>query len=145
MKALLVQPFAESTPLQRKILVLAMVLQGLLACNYHFIPMIFYRPKFYCGEGLTVSVCNELDACIETPLKFQSDYTFTSISMDFGLYCDRKQIEATILTFMMLGHFVGAFLSSYLSDLGHHKRSLLYVLMINALISGLCCLAAGLG
>lgn len=50
MKALLVTPIVESTPRQRKIIVLAMVLQALMACNYQVIPMLFYRPKFYCGD-----------------------------------------------------------------------------------------------
>lgn len=85
-----------------------------------------------------------MDACLETPLKFQSEYGFSSISLDFGLYCDRKVIEANILTLMMLGHFFGAIASAYLSDFGHRKRSVLYILLINALASGLCCLAAGL-
>ena len=89
-------------------------------------------------------MCHELDACLETPVKFHSDYAFSSISMEFGLYCDKKKDEATILTFMMVGHLVGAVASTLLSDLGHHKRSVMAVLILNALSSAICCLAAGL-
>jgi hypothetical protein len=39
-------------------------------------------------------MCHELDACLETPVKFRSDYDFSSISMEFGLYCDKKKDEA---------------------------------------------------
>jgi hypothetical protein len=53
-------------------------------------------------------MCHELDACLETPVKFRSDYAFSSISMEFGLYCDKKKDEATILTFMMVNvHRIG--------------------------------------
>ena len=64
--------------------------------------------------------------------------------MEFGLYCDKKKDEATILTFMMVGHLVGAVASTLLSDLGHHKRSVMKVLISNSIVSGICCLIAGL-
>lgn len=121
-----------------------MILQALMACNYQMIPMMFYRPKFYCSTETGPIICDELDACLYHPLKFQSDYTFSSISQEFGFYCDRKKDEATILTFMMMGHIVGGFISTWLSDLGNHKRSVMLIFIVNSLISGLSCAVGGL-
>ena len=48
MKKLLIEPFTNSTPSGRRLIALLMILQTLMACNYQIIPMIFFRPRFYC-------------------------------------------------------------------------------------------------
>lgn len=120
-----------------------MILQSVMACNYQTIPLLFYRPRFYCQDPSGIVECNELDACMQSPLIYKSDYAFKSIPLDFEFYCDRKKDEATILTLMMLGHLIGAIASTYLSDFGHSKRKVLTMLIINSLVAGIACLVAG--
>ena len=48
MNHVLVEPFRKSTPSGKRLIALLMILQTLMACNYQIIPMIFFRPRFYC-------------------------------------------------------------------------------------------------
>jgi hypothetical protein len=64
--------------------------------------------------------------------------------MDFKLYCSEKKDEATVLTFMMLGHLVGAFSCSWLSDYGHSQRHVFIILTLAALGSGVALILASL-
>lgn len=121
-----------------------MLLQTLMATNYNVIPLIFYRPRFYCTDGAGVIQCNELDACEKKPVLYRSDFGFSSISQEFEFYCDHKKDEATILTFMMLGHLIGALASTLVSDLGHRKGSLLNLLIVNCFVTAVCCFMGGM-
>jgi hypothetical protein len=91
MKRIFVEPFTLSRPAASKIIALAMILQSLMACNYQLIPFLFYRPKFYCELPSGLGECEEFDACMEPTLKYQSEYTFSSIPQEFGLYCSKKK------------------------------------------------------
>lgn len=144
MRRFFVEPFELARPTARKIIVLSMILQTVMACNNQLIPFLFYRPKFYCDSPTGLQECDEVDACMEPTLKFKSDYTFSSIPLDFELYCGNKQWEATILTFHLIGHIVGAICSTWLSDLGHSQRSTMAVLLANAIVSGISCITLGL-
>jgi hypothetical protein len=79
MNHIFVEPFTHSRPTARKIIALSMILQTLMACNYQTIPLLFYRPIFYCDTSTGLVKCEEVDACLESTLKYQSEYTFGSI------------------------------------------------------------------
>ena len=48
MNHILVEPFRKSTLSGKRLIVLLMIFQTLMSCNYQVIPLIFFRPKFYC-------------------------------------------------------------------------------------------------
>lgn len=106
--------------------------------------MLFYRPEFYCTGKSGLYPCDELAACNEIPVKYFTDMDLHSIPLDFDLYCDRKKDEATILTFMMMGHLIGAFICSLLSDYGHKQRHVLTILLVSGLVSGIALIWAAL-
>jgi hypothetical protein len=43
---------------------------------------------------------------------------------------------------MMLGHLIGAFISAFLSDLGHKQSNVIVVLILNSFVSGVSCIIA---
>ena len=83
---------------------------ALNGCVYAFIPIIFYRPQFYCPSEEDPSVwipCSEEKGCETGVFKADPEYIqINSISMEFNLYCGRKIIEAWMVTIMAAGQIL---------------------------------------
>lgn len=83
---------------------------ALNGCVYAFIPIIFYRPQFHCRDATNPDswyACDEETGCSLGEFRAESEYEqVNSISMEFELYCEKKFIEAAILTIMAAGQIL---------------------------------------
>ncbi|KAL4493031.1 hypothetical protein ABPG72_020810 [Tetrahymena utriculariae] len=122
---------------------------ALNGCVYATIPIIFYRPQFYCpkqgafdSNNQQIYVpCDEMDACNSNELyRVSTEYPeVNSISMEFNLYCGRKFIETTILTMMAAGQIFAFVVGTAVYV--HPKKQYNYFIYGNAITGILLCLS----
>ncbi|KAL4454701.1 hypothetical protein ABPG74_021906 [Tetrahymena malaccensis] len=97
---------------------------------FNAIPFLYYRTNLSCNIDGVWQSCTEQQICDNNyEFQFVDKQGMESISMDYGLVCEKRLVEASIMSLGFVGE-VAAFLIAVLTEIPKSKKTnILFILM----------------